>query len=112
MADEAPKIVKATATNVSGGPKVFNSAPSVILGPGQSTDGEVAISEAEFASMKATGYFSFGDDAKGDDLPSLAGKNKAELLAIAKTEKVEIEDGATNEDIRSAIELKREAVDA
>lgn len=108
MADEAPKIVKATATNVSDGPKVFNSAPSVVLQPGQSTEGEVDISEAELKSMKGTGFFKFGGD-KADEKPSLAGKNKAELLKIAADEEVEIEDGATNDDIRSAIELKREA---
>lgn len=42
-------------------------------------------------------------------LPSLAGKNKAELLEIAEAESVQIEDGATNDDIKSAIELAREA---
>lgn len=110
MADDAPKMVKATATNVSGGPKVFNSAPSVVLQPGQSTDGEVNISEPELASMKGTGFFEFaGDKAGADEKPPLSGKNKAELLKIAADEEVEIEDGATNDDIRSAIELKREA---
>lgn len=71
MADDAPKMVKATATNVSDGPKVFNSAPSVVLQPGQSTDGEVSISEAELKSMKGLGYFEFGAakaaaDTKGE----------------------------------------------
>lgn len=37
----------------------------------------------------------------------LAGKNKADLLAIAKAEGVEIEDDATNRQIRDAIEAKR-----
>lgn len=42
------------------------------------------------------------------DLPALTGKNKVELLAIAKAENVTVEDGATNPDIVSAIELARE----
>lgn len=45
------------------------------------------------------------DSAK---LPALTGKNKAELLSIAKAEGVEVEEGASNDDIRSAIELHRE----
>ena len=80
MADEALKIVKATATNVSGGPKVFNSAPPVILGHGQSTDGEVVISEAELASMKATGYFKFAGEIPE---PKDGDKPDAELLRAA-----------------------------
>ncbi|MFK4871658.1 hypothetical protein [Novosphingobium sp. ZW T3_23] len=45
----------------------------------------------------------------GGKRPSgLAGKSKAELLDIAKAEGVTIEDNATNEDIKSAIELARE----
>lgn len=45
-------------------------------------------------------------------LPGLTGKNKADLLAIAEAEGVEVEDGATNDDIRSAIELHRETATA
>lgn len=45
--------------------------------------------------------------SKPAEPPALTGKNKAELLEIAKAEGVEIEDGATNDDIRAAIELKR-----
>lgn len=41
--------------------------------------------------------------------PALTGKTKAQLLEIAAAEEVEIEDGATNADIVSAIELAREA---
>lgn len=40
--------------------------------------------------------------------PALSNKSKAELIEIAKAEGVEVEDGATNEDIKSAIELHRE----
>lgn len=44
-----------------------------------------------------------------NDPPALSGKNKAELLEIAAAEGVEIEEGAKNADIVSAIELAREA---
>lgn len=46
------------------------------------------------------------------ELPSLSGKTKAELLAIASAEGVEVEDGATNAEIVTAIEAKRELVAA
>lgn len=42
------------------------------------------------------------------DPPSLTGKNKTQLLEIAEAEGVEIEEGSTNADIMSAIELARE----
>lgn len=45
--------------------------------------------------------------AADDKLPSLAGKNKAELLEIAEAEGVEIKDGATNAEIVAANEAKR-----
>jgi len=45
----------------------------------------------------------------GSKLPGLTGKSKAELLDIAKAEGVDIEDGATNNDIVAAIELHRES---
>lgn len=45
-------------------------------------------------------------------LPSLSGKTKAELLAIAADEHVDVEEGATNADIIAAIEAKRELVAA
>lgn len=46
------------------------------------------------------------------ELPSLAGKNKAELLEIAADEGVAVDDGATNAEIVAAIEARREAVTA
>lgn len=66
--------------------------------------------EALTAKLKA--FDQDGDGSTGgrapQDPPSLSGKNKAELIDIAKAECVEIEEGATNADIVSAIELARE----
>lgn len=45
-------------------------------------------------------------------LPSLSGKTKAELLAIAEAEGVTVEDGASNADIVKAIEAHRGLVAA
>lgn len=45
-------------------------------------------------------------------LPSLSGKTKAELIAIAADEGAEVEDGATNAEIVAAIEARRELVAA
>lgn len=61
----------------------------------------VADLEAELAAYRA---------GKGDGgrKPGLTGKTKPALLEIAKAEGVEVEDDATVEDIRSAIELHRE----
>jgi hypothetical protein len=47
-----------------------------------------------------------------ETLPSLSGKTKAELLAIAEAEGVEVEAGATNAEIIGAIEAQRELVTA
>jgi len=41
------------------------------------------------------------------DHPALTGKNKAELLDIAKAEGVSVADNATNDEIKAAIEAKR-----
>ncbi|WP_305096472.1 hypothetical protein [Croceibacterium aestuarii] len=52
-------------------------------------------------------YIVVGEDPKEGSV-ALTGKNKAQLLEIAKAEGVEVEDDATNNDIKSAIELARE----
>lgn len=96
--------------NVSNGPRMFNGIPPVAIPAGQSFQ-DIEVSAAELKSMRRFGEFEItGGPAAGpsDDLPALSGKNKAELLQIAKDEGAEVEDGATNEDIRSAIELHRE----
>lgn len=115
-------MVKVTATNTDGGPRIFNSAPPVVLQPGESTDGKVDIAAAELASMKSFGAFAIeGDDAKPDapdyDRDGLRdvdlhkpSTTKDMLLVIAAYEGAEVPegDGAKKADIISAIELARE----
>lgn len=60
MADDTPKMTKATVTNVTDGPRVLNAQPIVTLQPGESTDGDVNISQAELDVAKSTGWFDFG----------------------------------------------------
>lgn len=110
---------KVSATNVTDGPKVLNSTPAVIIPRGGSTEGLVEITAGELKSMRATGYFDItggpldhdGDGKPGGSEkyvpPALTGKNKAELLDIAKAEDVDLPDDATNDAIRDAIEAKR-----
>ena len=100
-----------TLTNVDVGPRGFWHQDAVVLvDPKQSVD-VTDMTDDEIKQAKASGYFEIGAGGapKSDEKPSLAGKNKEALLKIAADEGVEIEDGATNDDIRSAIELKREA---
>lgn len=109
MAEE--KNITVVVRNVTNGPKVLNSIPAGVLAAGDSTDEPVEMTVGEYASAKKTGWFEFegaSDDGSKADFPALTGKNKAELLEIAKAENVTIEDNATNADIVSAIELARE----
>lgn len=48
-------------------------------------------------------------EAPKEGAVALTNKNKAELLEIAAAEGVTVEGGATNDDIKAAIELAREA---
>lgn len=88
-------------TNIDKGPRGIRNGSGVVvmLEPTQSVELE-ALADGEDEGE----WFHFGDDKP----VSLSGKNKAELLAIAEAEGVEIEDGATNDDIKAAIELHRE----
>lgn len=54
------KIVKHIVTNVTDGPKVLNCIPPGILKASDSTDVPVEMTEAEYESAKATGWFKFG----------------------------------------------------
>lgn len=60
----------------------------------------------------------FGLSAQGEplidanELPSLSGKNKAELLAIAAEEGADVSEGATNAEIVEAIEEHRKLIAA
>lgn len=47
-----------------------------------------------------------------NELPSLSGKNKAELLEIAAEEGAEVSEGATNAEIIEAIEAHRQLIAA
>lgn len=67
----------------------------------------VAELEAQVAALDGDGDGKPGGSQKANP-PALTGKNKEALLEIAKAEGVTIEDGATNADIVSAIELARE----
>lgn len=57
---DKPKTVKHVVTNVTDGPKVLNALPIVTLQPGQSTDGAVEMTEAEYAVAKGYDWFKFG----------------------------------------------------
>lgn len=61
MADT--KTAKHVVTNTTDGPKVLNSLPPQILQPGQSTDGPVELSEAEYTIAKDGDWFKFGTAA-------------------------------------------------
>lgn len=69
--------VKVSATNTAGGPRIFRSAPPVILPAGASTDGDVDILPAELESMKLYGEFEISDGsappATGPDTSILDG---------------------------------------
>lgn len=69
---------------------------------------ENADLRARLAKLDADGDGNPGG-SKPADPPALTGKNKAELLEIAKAEGVTVEDGATNGQIVDAIEKKRAA---
>ena len=83
---------KVTATNVSDGPRVFNSTPAVILPEGASTDGAVEISEAELGSMKASGYFEIGtvdEPAEPGPLDGSVDELTADLEGITNADEVQ-----------------------
>lgn len=64
MADT--KTVKHVVTNVSGGPKVVNSVPGVLLQDGETTPEPVEMTEAEYAVAKKTEWFRFGASKPAD----------------------------------------------
>ena len=65
------------------------------------------IAEDDLSQLDHDGDGNPGGDVPNDP-PALTGKNKAELIAIAESEGVEIEEGATNDAIRDAIEAARQ----
>lgn len=54
------KTSKHIVTNITSGPKVLNSIPPGLLAAGDSTDDPVEMTDAEYESAKATGWFKFG----------------------------------------------------
>lgn len=64
------KMIKVHAANQTNGPKVLNASPIVTLQAGQSTDGEIEISEAELAAAKKTDWFKFGAPPKPEVKPA------------------------------------------
>lgn len=76
------------------------------------TGGEVPVGTVLEVKEEPKGwagrYVVIDGDPK-DGAVALTGKNKADLLAIAEAEGVEVEANATVADIKAAIELKREA---
>ncbi|AJA07453.1 hypothetical protein SKP52_02590 [Sphingopyxis fribergensis] len=75
-------------------------------------NGEIPVgTEIEVAKAPAgwAGRYDVISDSPKEGAVALTNKNKAELLEIAAAEGVTVEDGATNDDIKAAIELAREA---
>jgi hypothetical protein len=96
-------------TNTAAGPRGFEStAGHVMLDPGQSWSGDIA--NGELKSAEATGYFKKGKAGAAKvekPEPTLADNTKAELLEIAATEGVDVDEGMTKAVIIELIEAKR-----
>lgn len=106
MADTKRVDVK----NITNGPKIFNGIPPQAIPAGQSLQ-DIEVSAGELESMRGSKWFEISGDAS-PELPALTGKNKAELLAIAKAEGAAVADDATNAQISDAIEGHRLIVEA
>lgn len=100
--------IKVKATNITNGPRFFNSAPPVTLQAGQSTDGEVDITAEELASMKFYGQFEI-EGGPVDDTDDLSKLKVDELKDLAAKEEIDLGDATKKDDIIAAIELAREA---
>jgi len=83
-------------------------ADALSIANARADDAEAALAEAkaEIEELKAD-LAEATKPADKPDLPSLTGKNKAELLTIAKDEGAQVPDDATNAQIVEAIEAKR-----
>jgi hypothetical protein len=79
-------VQKVSVTNVSDGPRLFNSNPPVIIPRGGASDGQLEISAAELKSMRATGYFDInGGSGEGAAEPGPLDGNVDELTAHLAT---------------------------
>lgn len=83
------------------GPGIFGGEGEIAVGTEFDINGELPAGWAGRAEI-------VGEGPK-EGAVALTNKNKAELLEIAAAEGVTVEDGATNDDIKAAIELAREA---
>ncbi|NIJ18474.1 hypothetical protein FHS95_000143 [Sphingomonas naasensis] len=93
-----PGTVEHNNTFIRPAPADAPAAVEVVVGPAAEV-GDVSLFDGD------------GDGKPGGSMPqepvALGGKNKAQLLEIAAAEKVEVAEGATNDEIREAIEAKR-----
>lgn len=76
---------KVKVTNTSGGPRVFNSTPPIVLQAGQASDGEVEVSTAELASMRAAGHFEIDGGPEAGAEPGPLDMNLDDLAAHLET---------------------------
>lgn len=102
-------MAKHSITNSEAGPRGFWQGDNLVLvEPGQTAE-DVELSAEELKQAKATGYFTFDGGKAEKKLPGLTGKNKDQLIAIARDEGVVLPEEATAEQITDAIKQKREA---
>ena len=96
--------------NISTGPRGAYTATGelVMVEPGRVAVGDFADVNPEWFADEGGGVI-IAAPTESADRPALSGKTKAELIAIAEAEGVEIEAGARVADIVAAIELAREA---
>ncbi|WP_439538688.1 hypothetical protein [Sphingomonas sp.] len=102
----------ATIKNISTGPRGAYAAGVLVMAEaGQIIEADDYAEEWFVPTKAQLDHDGDGNPggSKPHNPPGLTGKTKAQLVEIAEAEGVELEDDMTVADIRSAIELKREA---